>query len=63
MSERHVGASCRKKNPIVNKTTGVVGTNMTGIIILMCFAVLAAFYAAVFAGMVEYETRSDLSEA
>ena len=35
---------------------------MTGILILMCFAVLTAFYAAVFAGMVEYKTRSDLSE-
>jgi len=34
---------------------------MTGIIIMMCFTILVAFYAAVFAGMVEY-TRSDLSE-
>ena len=60
MSERNVGAS--EKKTIVNKTTGVVGTDMTGILILMCFAVLTAFYAAVFAGMVEYKTRSDLSE-
>ena len=36
---------------------------MTGVIILMCFAVLAAFYAAVYNGMVEFQKKSDLSDA
>ena len=30
---------------------------------MICFAVLAAFYAAVFNGMVEFTKHSDLSDA